>query len=728
MNIEQLLTRHGFPAEIKDILLAAGIQDLFPPQAEAIAQGVLDGKNTLLSVPTAAGKTLIAELCMIRSLLNHRGHCLYIVPLKALAAEKYETFRQRYASLGIKVGLATGDSPAANNVYSGYHILIATAEKVDTFLRARAQWLLQQLNVVVLDEIHLINDPERGPTLEIIAARIRQLSPATQILALSATAQNADQLADWLSAGLVASTWRPIPLREGIMHQRRLTFPDDQERTLRVKRGEPDDLNALIADTLQDQGQALVFVNSRRSAQTVSRQISARVNAALSSEERGRLNQLADAVLGAETETTRLCRQLAEVIRQGVAFHHAGLRPRQRRLIEDHFKSHLLRVICATPTLAAGVNLPARRAIIRDVKRFSGRGSHFIPVAEYKQCAGRAGRPGYDQSGEALILAKTSAEVPAMLRRYILAAPEPITSKLGTDSALRTHILASIAGGFVHDIHDTFQFLSHTFLSHQRQTSQLIEMIGEIFDFLQKEEFIEKRGFRFFATPFGQYTSRLYLDPASAIILRSGLSLIAAGKSFSNIGILHMINCCPNSPLLHFGKSDLEELDKFMSACQDELVLTEQDLPMLTDLGLNMAIMKTTLMLTRWIEENREERICQDFNIGPGDIYRHMEASRWLLTAAKTYSELFQCAHLGPLLTDLASRVRYGIKEELLPLCRLAGIGRVRARNLYQAGFCGIPDLKAASAEDLARVDKISPALAQDILKQLTLPGQPSAA
>ena len=720
MTIEKLLSKYKFPKELEEIFLRSGISSLYPPQAQAIEAGALEGRNLLLSVPTAAGKTLVAELCMLRSLSLNPGRCLYIVPLKALASEKYEDLKKKYSPVGIKVGLATGDNDTPNNILSGYHILIATAEKVDALLRARTQWLLNRLNVVVLDEIHFLNDRERGPTLEILAARIKQLNPNVQFLALSATVSNAADIAAWLDARLVESHWRPIPLREGVYLNEEIRFNNGPNRLIK---GPGADLNKLADDTLRGNGQMLVFTSSRRSSEATGRLLCKTVGTLLSDDKRQALAQLAKTLKGSENSATRVCRRLSEVVEHGVAFHHAGLKPEQRRLIEENFKNSLIKVICSTPTLAAGVNLPARRTVIRDVKRFEGGlGAAFIPVSEYKQCAGRAGRPQYDDFGEAVLIAKTPSEAKALTERYINAGPEPVTSRLGSDSALRMHILASIAGGYVHDINDTFDFISHTFLAHQKRTLNLIEMIGNIFDFLQEEDFIEKRGFRFFATPFGQYTSRLYIDPASSIIIRDGLHKIAKGKSFSYLGLLHLTCCCPDSPLLKNWKSQWEEIDAFAYNCQDEIILQDEDFPMLTDLGLNMSIMKTTMMLCRWIDEEKEEKICDDFNIGPGDIYRHIEAVQWLLYAAITFAELFKYKKLTFLLSSLRSRVKYGIKEELISLAHLKGIGRVRARHLYENGYKHATDLKYASQEDLAKLEKIGLALAQDILKQVLHP------
>jgi helicase len=716
MHINEILTKYRFPPTT--VPLFVGIDELYPPQQMALDTGVLEGKNLLLSVPTAAGKTLIAELSMLAALYRHAGRCLYIVPLRALANEKYQDFRKKYTPLDIKVGLATGDLNGNDPYLSNYQIIVATAEKVDALLRSRADWLMQNLRVIVLDEIHFLNDGSRGPTLEILAARLKQLNPQAQILALSATIGNAPDMAQWLNAALVTSTWRPIPLHEGIYYHSAITFIHHPQKLITEQADEPHVRLAL--DTLRGGGQVLTFVNSRRSAEAASRQLCAAVAGTLTSMDKDRLAMIAKEAIGAASSATKVCRQLSDVIRHGVAFHHAGLKSEQRQLIEDHFRQNHIKVLCATPTLAAGVNLPARRAIIRDIKRFeTGLTASFIPASEYKQCAGRAGRPQYDTYGEAVLIAKSDSEKTLLMDRYIKAAPEPVISKLSDETVLRTHILASIAGGYVHDVQATLAFLSHTFMAHQHTHPNLLEMISQIFDFLQQEGFIEKEGFRFLATPFGQCTSRLYIDPVSSLTLRKGLVKMAQGKSFSPIGVLHLIGCCPDSPLLKFRNNEVDELNRFAAACEDELVVSANDLDDLNDYQFNLSVIKTAMMLNQWIAEHTEEQICDQFSIGPGDVYRHNESARWLLHAAITFADLFHFRSLTFPLATLRDRIQYGIKEELIPLTRLKGIGRIRARQLYQNGFRTLADFKRVTIDDLAQIDKIGRTLAQEILSQI---------
>ncbi|MDO8675891.1 MAG: DEAD/DEAH box helicase [Candidatus Omnitrophota bacterium] len=718
MDLKELLNRYSFPQDVIDVLTASGISKLHPPQAEAIKKGVLDKKNLVMAVPTAAGKTLIAELCMLKSILHENGKCLYIAPLKALASEKYHEFKDKYEKLGIKIGIATGDLDSPGKYLDKYQILIATAEKVDSLLRAKSGWLIPNLSVVVLDEIHFINDESRGPTLEILTTRIRQMKPGIQILALSATISNAQEIAGWLNAELAYSQWRPIPLKEGVYYNERIMFNNDSIRI--VKEEGPDDLNKLTLDTLRGGGQVLVFVNSRRSAQASSRELCGSSSAVLKPEERILLKDLAKQI-AEDPGATKVCKKLADAVSHGCAFHHAGLTPRQRTLIEEHFKKNIIKVICSTPTLAAGVNLPARRAIIRDCKRYaSGLGSVYIPTFEYKQCAGRAGRPQYDDHGEAVLMAKSLSEQNALFERFILAKPEPITSKLGSESALRIHVLSSVAAGYVHDIDSMFAFLSHTFLAYQRRGINLIGLVGEIFDFLHQSGFIDKSGFRFFTTPFGNYTSRLYIDPITALTLRDGLRKIHEGKSFSPAGLLHLMACCPDSELLNVSKSDHDELEGLAQKLEDELVMTADDLPLLQDAYAFYATLKTMGMMGRWIDEEKEETICDDFGVGPGDIYRHVESMGWLLYAAGMIAELNHYKNLTFVLENLRSRVKYGIREELLELAGLKGVGRIRARQLFKHGYRKLGDLKFATAGHISAIKTIGKALADDIMAQIT--------
>jgi helicase len=716
MFVKKIASQFGLSKLLIETLEKAGIKQFYPFQISALNKGILKRKNLVLSLPTASGKTLIAEICMVKSILKNKGGCLclYIVPLKALANEKYEDFKTKYEPLGINVGIATSDFDVPSGYLAKYNILIATSEKVDSLLRFRAKWLVKLLRIVVLDEIHFIDDTNRGPTLEILIARLRQFNKNIQIFALSATIRNAKEIADWLDADLVYSDWRPVPLKEGVFYLGDIDFGDSTNKQIEIFGS--NELDAVCLDTIRNKGQVLIFVNSRRSAQAVAKNISRLITNYISEEEKRNLDELAVKIENTLAESTKMCKQLAYTVKNGVAFHHAGLHYKQRKAIEEYFKQNFIKVICTTPTLAAGVNLPARRVIIRDYKRYQpGKGSVPIPVFEYKQCAGRAGRPKYDKFGESVVMAKTITEYKNIFKEYINAIPEPITSKLGTESALRTHILSSIASGYIYDINGMFGFLSQTFLAYQKQTQNVIEIVSKIFEFLESENMIKRKGFKFYSTAFGNCISRLYIDPISGITIRNGLSRLNQTNSITDLELLYIICACTDMDLLAVTQSDLNKLEIFFET--NDLIFNKlrDEIDISVSEKIKFSIIKTSWMLIDWINEEKEDIICDRFSIGPGDIYRLIETAEWLIYSAEAIAKLFGFLNLIEPLSKLKQRIKYGIKEELLDLVILKGIGRVRARNLYRRGFKKIRDIKHADIEKLTKVSKIAENLARDI-------------
>ena len=716
MKVKELCQKYGLPEEIAETLEKFGITTFYPPQVDAVKRGALEGKSLVLAIPTAAGKTLVAELCALKHVLKEGGKCLYIVPLRALAREKYDEFKQKYEPLGVKVGISTGDFDVSDPKLARYDILIATSEKVDSLLRHRAKWLADAISLAVLDEIHLIDDPSRGPTLEILTARLRQVNPKLQVLALSATIKNSDEISGWLRAELTTSEWRPVPLKEGVCYNRKIKFADKSTRP--VGKEVRDELAALAVDTVKEGGQALIFVGTRRASQATASLAGRYVRGLLRPEERKKLGEAAKAVEGALGEPTRICRRLAECVREGVAFHHAGLHHAQRKVVEDAFRGNLIKVVCATPTLAAGVNLPSRRTIIRDYRRYVAPfGSTFIPVLEYKQMAGRAGRPRYDKYGEAVLLAHSESEREALLEEFIRAEPERITSKLATEPALRTHVLASIAAGYVVDLDGMLEFIGHTFFAYQRRARDVAGIIERILDFLEREEMITRRGELLIATPFGERVSRLYIDPLSAVELRDGLKGIAKAPP-TELGLLHLVCSTPDMGLLYLRRRDYEELEAFVQEHADEFLTKVPDQ---ADEAFEyfLAEAKTARMLQAWVDEEIEDRIHERFGVGAGDIRRTVDTAEWLLYAAHELASLFKVRQALPGLHRLRQRIRYGVREELLKLVQLRGIGRVRGRSLFRARYRKLADIERATEEELARVPYIGPEIARSIKRQV---------
>ena len=486
-----------------------GIEQLHPPQAEAVPS-VVGGRNTLIAIPTASGKSLLAYIAIVKRLSegHDRSKAIYIVPLKALAMEKYEELTEVGRAMGFSVGLGIGDATSEAKNIKECNILVCTSEKLDSLMRHNAE-LLADVCCVVADEFHLMNDATRGPTLEINLTRLRHIKPDAQLVALSATVGNAEALATWLDATLIQSDWRPVALEYATFHDfhvepRKLQSPGEggdvpplgPPRHLEGLKSHP--VWSVVSDGMDSGSQVLMFVGTRRSAQSEAKNLAKRVTKRLSKEQPDRLlklNELAERLSG--RNQSNLAEQLASCLAGGVGFHHAGLTHAQRKEVEAAFKSGLLVALTATPTLAAGVNLPARRVLVRDLKRWDDGMSRPLPVMEVRQMLGRAGRPKYDTQGEAWVYCKGTdgwEVADAVADRYFFGPVEDVTSKLASEPALRMHLLASVAtGGLVHR-GDIEHFFFSTFLGSTMPASQLKERLSTMLGWLVEERFLRKCG------------------------------------------------------------------------------------------------------------------------------------------------------------------------------------------------------------------------------------------
>jgi len=690
----------GLDPRIVEILKGQGIEELYPPQADAIGPALL-GENLVLAIPTASGKSLVAYLAIIASVLRG-GKALYIVPLRALASEKYEDLKE-FERIGIKVGMSVGDYDSPDPSLEKFDVIVATSERADSLLRHRINWL-QQLTVVVADEVHLINDADRGPTLEVTLAKLRQVNPKAQVLALSATIKNSDQLAKWLEAEHVKSDWRPVPLKEGVYHDRLIHFAD---RSVQEVKGGEDDISGLVGDIMASGGQALVFVSTRRSTEALAKALGQQVKDKLNEKQRDQLAKIADSLAAAQEEPTSMGARLAKSIGNGVAFHNAGLTNAQRAIVEKEFKRGRIAAIVATPTLANGINLPARRVIIRDLNRFDVNfGLSPIPVLEIKQMCGRAGRPKYDKYGEAILFAKDIDEIDELIEQYFLSEPEAIESKLGSEPALRMHVLASVATGHVNTEDDLFAFFNRTFFAFTGDIYQIHGKIREVLDFLAKEDFITRKDGFLKATFFGKRTSDLYIDPLSAVKLRDAL------RESRDDAVYHLWTICttPDMPKLYLRRGDYAWVEQ---------KIEEADLTFpVEDYDFFLAEVKTASLLGDWIMERTEEEVTKKFGIGPGDVRRMTDQAEWLLYSMAELGKIFNKKKVRGL-TRLTIQVQYGVKEELIELISLRGVGRVRGRALFQRGYKTLRDLQKANPNDLARIPTIGPMLAVKIKEQV---------
>ncbi|WP_435177515.1 ATP-dependent DNA helicase [Halorussus sp. AFM4] len=666
-----------------------GIEELYPPQGEAVEAGVAEGESVVASVPTASGKTLIAELAMLSSVARG-GKALYIVPLRALASEKKAEFEE-FEQYGIEVGVSTGNYDSDGDWLAQKDIIVATSEKVDSLVRNGAQWV-DDLTCVVADEVHLVDSKNRGPTLEVTLAKLRKLNENLQTVALSATVGNAGEIAEWLDATLIDSTWRPIDLQKGVLYGQALHLDDGSKK--QISRGNEKATAALVEDTLSDEGSSLVFVNSRRNAEAAARRLGDVTRDYLTDEERERLRDIAAEIRDAsDTQTSD---DLADAVEKGAAFHHAGLSSRSRELVEDAFRDRLVKVISATPTLAAGVNTPSRRVIVRDWRRYDGDvgGMQPLDVLEVHQMFGRAGRPGLDPYGEAVLIANSHDELDELFDRYVWADPEPVRSKLAAEPALRTHILATVASGFADSEDELVSFLERTLYATQTdETGRLETVTQNVLEYLERNEFLERENGGLRATGLGHRVSQLYVDPMSAAEIIDGLR--AADDRPTAFGLFHLVARTPDMYELYLRSGDREEYTELAYERESEFLgsmPSEFEDHAFEDW---LSALKTARLLEDWASELDEDEITERYGVGPGDIRGKVETAEWLLNAAERLAGELGLDS-GPAIREAKKRVEYGVEEELLDLAGVRNVGRKRARRLYEAGIESRADLREA--------------------------------
>ncbi|MFH0829671.1 MAG: DEAD/DEAH box helicase [Candidatus Aenigmatarchaeota archaeon] len=722
----------------RQVLRDAGIQKFNPLQAQAIEAGLLNlDSSWVVSAPTASGKTLLAELVMVKSILQKKQKAVYVVPLRALASEKYESFKERYGRLGINVGMSTGDFDSTDQWLSRYDIIILTSEKADSLMRHKAPWM-NQIGVAVIDEVHLLNDPGRGPTLEVTIARLKHLNPVMRFLFLSATISNANELADWIGAKLIRSDWRPVKLKEGVYDGEQLTFvekgkprkpidPEKEDDFVSAAElvedndgipmpcdGEPPEI-VLVDQTAEMGKQALIFAGTRRNAEAIAEKAGGAVKKHLKPEEKEKLEKLAHDLENVLDSPTKQCRRLAKMVRDGSAFHHAGLVGRQRSLLEHAFRDRLVKIIAATPTLAMGVDLPAYRVIIRDAKRFAaGYGYAYIPVLEYEQMRGRAGRPRWDTQGESILVSHNRRETDELIEHFVMSEPEEITSKLAVEPVLRMHTLALVATEDVRTEKELLDFYLTTFWGHQfNDPDHISEMTRKILAELADWGFVVRTGRELKPTQLGKRVSELYIDPDTAHIFIEALE----NYKVSPFGLLQLMASTPEmAPQPSVSDREMPDIESALEK-RGQFIMGEVPEQWDVDFENFVGAVKIAIVLENWVHEVGEDALLAKYKMSPGELHVRLENVDWLLYALDQLAELSGKRIAQPEIRKLRLRAKYGIKEELLPLVRIKGIGRVRARLLFNAGVTDTRKLRALPAPDLAKL--VGPAVAKGIREQL---------
>uniref|UniRef100_A0A8K9VAH1 DNA polymerase theta n=1 Tax=Oncorhynchus mykiss TaxID=8022 RepID=A0A8K9VAH1_ONCMY len=757
-----LLSSWGLPAAVLERYRRHGVSSMFPWQAQCLSLGrVLQGHNLVYSAPTSAGKTLVAELLMLKRVLETRRKALFILPFVSLAKEKMTYLQSVFSEAGVCVEGYMGGR-AAPGGFSSLDVAVCTIEKANSLLnRLIEEDSMDLLGVVVVDELHMVGDSGRGYLLELLLTKIRyialkhntnngSLSEGIQIVGMSATLPNLSLLAGWLDAELYQTDYRPVPLKQRLkvgnsIYDSSLSLVRTFEPLITVK-GDEDHILSLCYETVSEGHSVLLFCPSKSWCEKLSDSIarafynlrhtggqvvSGVALQAVALDQGGVVDVLAQL----RRTPAGLDPVLQRTVPWGVAFHHAGLTFDERDVLEGAFRGGVVRVLAATSTLSSGVNLPARRVIIR-TPTFNGR---LLDPLTYRQMAGRAGRMGVDTEGESVLVCKEAERQKGVC--LLQGSLQPISSCLvkregeGLTTSMLRAILEIIVGGVASSPQDVRLYASCTLLAAgARYDTTGGETGGGVregaieacVEWLIENEFIsiQREGGaggqeRYCPTHLGSATLSSSLSPPEALGIFSDLQ--RAMKSFVLDNDLHTLYQI--TPVF----AEWTTIDWYQFWCLweglgssnkrvAELVGVQESFLARSVSGKliaktdrqrrQMAIHKrffTTLVLQDLVNEVPLGTVATKYNCSRGQLQS-------LQQSASTYAGMVTvfCRRLGwhsleLLLSQYQTRLSFGVQRELVDLVRVSLLSATRARTLYDQGLATVAQLARAKVTEVEK-------------------------
>jgi len=683
-----MITMENLSNDIKTIINTAYpyIKEFNPAQKAVIESGYLEDKsNYIISIPTASGKTVLGILPALKTILNG-GKAIYAAPLLSIQNEKVKEFKA-FEEHGIKVGKHPSNSDLSVMVFESFDAL------------TRFSWnVLREVDTLIIDEFHMIGEYSRGPTLESAITRAKIINPSLRIIALSATLKNIDEIEQWLDGKTVEHNYRPVPLNKEVLDAEMFNTKNKNDVIVKI-----------VEKAIEDNSQALSFVSTRRFTESLATYVAKKIDKKTTKEQKQKFKQVADKLLEVPKKKgslpTTTCLKLAEAAEKGVVFHHAGLFNEQKEIIEDEFRKGNILMITATPSLMYGVNLPSKYVVIRDHTRWTSNGPASIPVFDYEQMSGRAGRPQYDDVGYSYLVAKTMDEAFDLEARYVNGEIELTNSKLiDNKDAIYKQIIAQIASSLSKNLDDLNDFFGKTLYGFQMKNNPSMSMFAQ--DSLNWElesalEFLLQNGI-IRATPEGLKTTEF-----GNLIAKSNYAVETAVKIKEYVSTMEKLNPAemiyalaetPDLPLISFkGRKSKDPVRDKLSECGLFAV----------DIGNPEA---TAVSLIEWIDERNEYEIENAYNVYSASTRRSAyEASRLVKFAKNTLEVLGNYSNLKDM-DYLSARLYYGVKEDIIPLVvGVKRLGRKRARLLMKTFG---DNLSEASEKDLQKVEGIGPKLA----------------
>ena len=720
------LVRYGIPVELIRSWAAHESHNLLPLQEIAVKKyGLFSASSMVIQAPTSAGKTFIGEMAAVRAALN-RKKAIYLVPLKALAEEKYRDFSEKYGSYGIKVIVSSRDFREydADLERGAFSIAVVVYEKMAQ-LFARRPERLEEVDLVIIDELEMLADEKRGQTLELLLTQILIREKRPQLIGLSAVLADGEEIADWLGAKFLAWHKRPVELRHGVLYGgvfKYRTFNDREEGRERMAKSDDGtpwgNLRASVVALVERGEQSLVFVKgkaeSRRGALELAESLPCRpVQGAI--EELGRM------------EPTRSKQLLVECLEHGAGFHNADLSAAERRAIEKYFKLGEIGVIVATSTLAMGMNLPARNVFIEADRwkcddRFGTPWIGSISQAEYENMAGRAGRLALERDfGRAILVAATPYEREVLWRRYVEGECKPLEPQLA-NGRLEDHSLKLVASGAASTGAEIVSVLRATLTGRRvwgekSGEEEFCRNVHVSIDDLVRADALERdeRG-RLSVNPFGRAvtTCGICIETGHAIAdwveksrdrycedidLVLALALTKDGRMPYVSMSSHEYECAGYLERL---RSERRTSDWAVDSPINRLL--NSPAPPLFD---ETRAIKAALFLRRWVELVPVNEIEEEFSTMAGQIVAAAEQMSWLVDSAIEIAKTCgQTERLCEGMREMSEQLRFGVTSQALELARLRinGLDRARIAGLVAARLTTADSIAEAHVEELSSI------------------------
>ncbi|XP_053559219.1 helicase POLQ-like [Bombina bombina] len=743
---------YGLPSRVSELIEQnRGIKKLYDWQHTCLTlESLKERKNLIYSLPTSGGKTLVAEIIILQELLCRQRDVLMILPYVAIVQEKVRGL----SSFGVDLDFLVEEYAGSKGRFPPLKrrkrksLYIATIEKGHSLVNSLIEnERISELGLVVVDELHMLGEGHRGAILEMTLAKILHTSATTQIIGMSATLNNVGDLQQFLKAEYYTDNFRPVELKEFVKVRDSIYEVDNKSednftfsRLLNYRyssnmlRIDPDHIIALVTEVIPNHS-CLVFCPTKKNCENVAEMICKCLNKSyLSHREAEKKNLIEDLK---NTGNGTLCSILKRTVPFGIAYHHSGLTSDERKLIEEAYSAGVLCLLTCTSTLAAGVNLPARRVILR--APYVAR--DFLKRAQYKQMIGRAGRAGIDSAGESILIIQEKDK--QMVQELVSKPMENCYSNLMYDNGkgFQSLLLSLIGLKIAKTAEEIHRFVCCTLFSVQKthfcQEKSLWDVTQESLQCLADKDLIYSKVCSetdlpiFEVSKLGQATYKGSIDLAYCDVLYHDLKKGLEGlvlESFLHLIYLvtpyEMLDQCSPDWMIYFRQ--FNQLNPTEQKVADSVGVPESFLARKAsgqtvkksadDRVINRLYL--SFILYTLLKETDIWFVSEKFNMPRGSIQNLLNSSASFSSCVLHFcEELDEFWAYKTLLQEVTKKLSYCVKSELIPLMEVAGVLEARAKQLYKAGYTTLVHLANADPTIMVKsIDHLSKRQANQIV------------